>query len=62
MILDQLETDTNIQLISDWAMALQQRDPNLTTADCEEIAFVVVKAIRTFLWLSLGQDKTCKQC
>lgn len=59
--LDQLETDMDAQLISDWAIALQQRDPNLTTVDCEAVAFVLVKAIGTLLWLSLGQDETFKQ-
>lgn len=59
--LDQIETDMDAQLIAAWAIALQQRDSRLTAADGEAIAFVLVKAIGTLLWLSLGQEKPFKQ-
>ena len=53
--LERLENAADAQFIKDWAVELAQRDTTLTAADCEAIAFVLVKAIGTLLWLSLGQ-------
>ncbi|MEO1299843.1 MAG: TetR/AcrR family transcriptional regulator [Cyanobacteria bacterium J06636_16] len=54
--LEQLETAADAQLIQDCAAELALRDANLTTEDCEAIAFVMVKAIGNVLWLSLSQS------
>ncbi len=53
--IEQLENALDAQLIEDWAIELAQRNTNLTVEDCEAIAFVLVKAIGTLLWLSLSQ-------
>ncbi len=51
------------QLMQDLASLLAKRvadlnTVNLETADYEAIAFIIVKAIGTLLWLSLSQEKT----
>ncbi|MBD2165582.1 TetR family transcriptional regulator [Calothrix membranacea FACHB-236] len=49
------------QLIRDFATLLAQRQAELDTADYEAIAFVLVKAIGTLMWLSLSQEKAFRQ-
>lgn len=53
--LEALDAASDAQFIKDWALELAQRDDRLTAEDCEAIAFVLVKAIGTLLWLSLSQ-------
>ena len=54
--IEQLDRATDDPFIKDWAMDLAQRDAKLTEKECETIAFVLVKAMGTILWLSLSED------
>lgn len=56
-----IEAAADAQLIQDLAWALAQREPRLAPADCDAIAFVLVKAIGTLLWLSLSQAPPFRQ-
>lgn len=59
--LEELENAADVQLIQDFATSLSQYYSDLQPADYEAIAFVLVKAIGTLLWLSLSQDKNFRQ-
>ena len=59
--LEEIDAATDAQLIQDLAISLAKRDASLEPADYEVIAFVLVKAIGTLLWLSLSQEKTFRQ-
>jgi AcrR family transcriptional regulator len=59
--LEEIDAATDAQLIQDLAISLAKRDASLEPADYEAIAFVLVKAIGTLLWLSLSQEKTFRQ-
>jgi AcrR family transcriptional regulator len=59
--LEQIEQMADTQLIQDLATSLAQRGAGLAPVNYETIAFVLVKAIGTLLWLSLSQDKPTQQ-
>jgi AcrR family transcriptional regulator len=59
--LDEIDEATDAKLIQDLASSLANRDARLEPADYEAIAFVLVKAIGTLLWLSLSQEPTFRQ-
>jgi AcrR family transcriptional regulator len=59
--LDEIEAVADAQLIEDFATSLSQRYGDLDSTDYEAIAFVLVKAIGTLLWLSLSQEPTFRQ-
>jgi AcrR family transcriptional regulator len=59
--LAEIENAADAQLIQDLATSLAQYDADLQVADYEAIAFVIVKAIGTLLWLSLGQEGEFRQ-
>lgn len=59
--LDTIDEAADATLIQDLAASLARRDPSLETEDYEAIAFVLVKAIGTLLWLSLGQEQAFRQ-
>ncbi|MFL9456132.1 MULTISPECIES: TetR/AcrR family transcriptional regulator [Nostocales] len=59
--LEEIENAADTKLIQDLATSLSGRDSNLDRADCETIAFVLVKAIGTLLWLSLSQEQLFRQ-
>jgi AcrR family transcriptional regulator len=59
--LDAIEAAADAQLIEDLAMSLSQRYGELDPADYEAIAFVLVKAIGTLLWLALSQEQVFRQ-
>jgi len=59
--LEEIDAATDAQLIQDLAISLEKRDASLEHGDYEAIAFVLVKAIGTLLWLSLSQEKTFRQ-
>jgi AcrR family transcriptional regulator len=59
--LEELEHAADLQLIQNLATSLSQYDADLAAADCEAIAFVLVKAIGTLLWLSLSQEPDFRQ-
>lgn len=59
--LDEIDEATDAKLIQDLASSLAHRDARLEPADYEAIAFVLVKAIGTLLWLALGQEKPFRQ-
>lgn len=59
--LDEIEAAADAQLIEDFATSLAQRYGDLDAADYEAIAFVLVKAIGTLLWLSLSQEPNFRQ-
>jgi AcrR family transcriptional regulator len=59
--LETIEEVADRQMIQDLAISLSQRAPGLTATDYEAIAFVLVKAIGTLLWLSLGQEESFRQ-
>lgn len=56
--LEAIESAADSQLIQDWAVVLSEYYPGLESADYEAIAFMLVKAIGTLLWLSLSQENT----
>jgi AcrR family transcriptional regulator len=55
--LKEIDEAADAILIQDLATSLARRDTRLESTDYEAIAFVLVKAIGTLLWLSLGQEK-----
>lgn len=59
--LEAIESAADNQLIQDWARTLSQDYPGLDADDYEAIAFVLVKAIGTLLWLSLSQEGILRQ-
>lgn len=59
--LEQIEASADAQLMQELARSLAKRDASLYSADYEAIAFVLVKAIGTLLWLSLSQEKQFRQ-
>ncbi len=59
--LEEIEEATDNHLIQDWAIILSQDYPGLEPADYETIAFMLVKAIGTLLWLSLSQERIFRQ-
>lgn len=59
--LAEIDEATDAKLIQDLAQAFAKRDASLAPADYEAIAFVLVKAIGTLLWLSLSQETTFRQ-
>ncbi|KAM3097237.1 TetR/AcrR family transcriptional regulator [Phormidesmis sp. 146-12] len=56
-----IEEAADAQYIQDLAAFLAHYDSRLDPADCPTIAYVLVKAIGTLLWLSLGQEETFRQ-
>jgi AcrR family transcriptional regulator len=59
--LEKIEEAVDAQLIQDLARSLAQRNAGLDSADYAAIAFVLVKAIGTLLWLSLSQEPLYRQ-
>jgi AcrR family transcriptional regulator len=59
--LEAIDEAADAQLIKDLTSSLARRDASLEPADYEMIAFVLVKAIGTLLWLSLSQEKMLRQ-
>ncbi|MGJ3246091.1 MAG: TetR/AcrR family transcriptional regulator [Elainellaceae cyanobacterium] len=59
--LEEIDEAADAQLIHDLAKSLAKRDAQLKPADYEAIAFVLVKAIGTLLWLSLSQEQPFRQ-
>lgn len=59
--LEEIEDAADTLLVRDLATSLAQREGSLAGVDYEAIAFVLVKAIGTLLWLSLSQEKTFRQ-
>jgi len=59
--LEAIEARSDDQLIQALALSLSLRYPELDPADYEVIAFVLVKAIGTLLWLSLSQGQSMRQ-
>jgi AcrR family transcriptional regulator len=59
--LEEIEAAADAQLIEDLATSLSQRYGDLDSVDYEAIAFVLVKAIGTLLWLALSQEPLFRQ-
>ena len=59
--LEEIDEASDAKLIQDLANSLARRGARLEPADYEAIAFVLVKAIGTLLWLSLSQEQTFRQ-
>lgn len=59
--LEAIEAAADAQLIQVLASDLAYRAPTQTDHDYEAVAFVLVKAIGTLLWLSLSQDDSFRQ-
>ncbi|MGD1951198.1 MAG: TetR/AcrR family transcriptional regulator [Leptolyngbyaceae cyanobacterium] len=59
--LEAIDEAADARLIQELAQSLCERDAKLEASDYEAIAFVLVKAIGTLLWLSLSQEKTFRQ-
>lgn len=59
--LEEIDAASDAQLIEELAISLSKRDARLASADCGAIAFVLVKAIGTLLWLSLAQAPLYRQ-
>jgi AcrR family transcriptional regulator len=59
--LAEIEDAADAQLIQDLSISLAQRNPGLSEIDRAAIAFVLVKAIGTLLWLSLSQEQNLCQ-
>jgi AcrR family transcriptional regulator len=59
--LEELENAADVQLIQSFATSLSQYYSDLQPADYEAIAFVLVKAIGTLIWLSLSQEQDFRQ-
>lgn len=59
--LEAIETAADAQLIQDLATFLSQYYSGLDHADYQAIAFVLVKALGTLLWLSLSHEKVFRQ-
>ncbi|XHX76562.1 MAG: TetR/AcrR family transcriptional regulator [Stenomitos frigidus ULC029] len=56
-----IDEATDAKLIQDLASSLAKRDAGLNPVDYEAIAFVLVKAIGTLLWLALSQKQTFRK-
>ncbi len=56
--LESIDEATDAKLIEDFATALADRDDRLKPEDYQAIAYVLVKAIGTLLWLSLSQEES----
>jgi hypothetical protein len=59
--LAEIEDAADARLIQDLSISLAGRNPTLSEIDREAIAFVLVKAIGTLLWLSLSQEEHLRQ-
>ena len=59
--LAEIENAFDAQLIQDFATSLSQYYSGLDLTDYDAIAFVLVKAIGTLLWLSLSQEKSFRK-
>ncbi len=59
--LEEIDQAADARLIQDLASSLVKRDASLEPADYDAIAFVLVKAIGTLLWLSLSQEQQFRQ-
>jgi AcrR family transcriptional regulator len=59
--LAEIEEAADARLIQDLSFSLAGRNPSLSAIDREAIAFVLVKAIGTLLWLSLSQENNLRQ-
>lgn len=59
--LEAIETAADAQLIEDLATFLSLRNSNVEQTNYEVIAFVLVKAIGTLLWLALSQEQPFRQ-
>lgn len=59
--LEAIETAADAQLIEDLATFLSVRNSNVEQTNYEAIAFVLVKAIGTLLWLALSQEQPFRQ-
>jgi len=59
--LSEIEEVNDAELIRDLVVSLKLRDAGLEDEDYEAIAFVLVKAIGNFLWLSLGREKLFRE-
>jgi AcrR family transcriptional regulator len=59
--LAEIEDAADAKLIQDLATSLSQYDSGVDSMDYEAIAFVLVKAIGTLLWLSLSQEQSFRQ-
>jgi AcrR family transcriptional regulator len=59
--LEEIDEASDARLIQELAQSLAKRDARLEPEAYEAIAFVLVKAIGTLLWLSLSQEKTFRQ-
>jgi AcrR family transcriptional regulator len=59
--LEAIETAADTQLIQELATFLALHDADLEQANCTAIAFVLVKAIGTLLWLALSQEPPFRQ-
>lgn len=59
--LEAIETAADAQLIQELAVSLSFRHSNQEQANYDAIAFVLVKAIGTLLWLALSQEQSFRQ-
>ncbi len=59
--LEAIESAADAQLIQDWAIILSESYPGLQPVDYQAIAFTLVQAIGTLLWLSLSQNQIFRQ-
>jgi AcrR family transcriptional regulator len=59
--LEAIEMAADAQFVQTFAASLSQSYLGLNDADYEAIAFVLVKAIGTLLWLSLSQEEIFRQ-
>lgn len=59
--LEAIDEAADAKLIQGLASSLARRNASLKPSDYEAIAFVLVKAIGTLLWLSLSQEQTFRQ-
>ncbi|MDQ2098943.1 MAG: TetR family transcriptional regulator [Tychonema bourrellyi B0820] len=59
--LEAIETAADAQLIEDLATFLSLRNSNVEKTNYEAIAFVLVKAIGTLLWLALSEEQPFRQ-
>ena len=59
--LETIEANADVQFIEDFVTELYQVNPGLHPTDYQAIAFVLVKAIGTLLWLSVSQDQEFRQ-
>ncbi|MCG9891037.1 MAG: TetR/AcrR family transcriptional regulator [Thermosynechococcaceae cyanobacterium MS004] len=57
----EVEDTADAQLVADLARSLVQRDASKDTVDYEIVTFVLVKAIGSLVWLSLGQEQAFQQ-